>query len=43
MAQTADPITRDIASTAGLLCDGKVSCHTQGKYRVGRHLMNCPA
>ena len=34
MAQTADPIARNIASTAGLLCDGKVSCLTQGEHPV---------
>ena len=33
-AQTADPIARDIASSAGLLCDGKVSCLTQGEHPV---------
>ena len=32
--QTADPIARDIASSAGLLCDGKVSCLTQGEHPV---------
>ena len=33
-AQSADPIARDIASSAGLLCDGKVSCLTQGEHPV---------
>ena len=37
MAQTADPIARDIASTGGLLCDGKVSCQTQGEDPVFDH------
>ena len=31
MAQTADPLARDVASTARLLCEGKVSCQTQGE------------
>ena len=32
--QAVDPIARDIASSAGLLCDGKVSCLTQGEHPV---------